>query len=108
MVYQAVKANINGQESLYTDGGTLDQYPVHCFDGPDLELNHNSERSKHGSGGGGGGVVGGGEESPVTNMKTLGLYVVSESAIDYKIWKALFGADIPYKPSYLPDTKLAR
>ena len=33
MVYEAVKCEINGQTSLYTDGGTLDQYPVHCFDG---------------------------------------------------------------------------
>ena len=68
MVYQAVKANINGQESLYTDGGTLDQYPVHCFDGSDLELNHNSEKTKHS-----------GEGDPGINMKTLGLYVVSTS-----------------------------
>ena len=33
---------------------------------------------------------------------------VSECAIDYKIWSALFGCKIPFKPTYLPDTKLAR
>jgi len=33
---------------------------------------------------------------------------VSEKAIDYKIWKALFDIEIPYKPTYLPNTKLAR
>jgi len=33
---------------------------------------------------------------------------VSEKPIDYKIWKALFNIEIPYKPTYLPNTKLAR
>lgn len=33
---------------------------------------------------------------------------VSEKAIDYKIWMTLFGQEIPYKPTYLPNTKLAR
>lgn len=33
---------------------------------------------------------------------------VSEKAMDYKIWQTLFGREIPYKPTYLPNTRLAR
>ena len=33
VVYEAVRYEINGETSLYSDGGTLDQFPVHCFDG---------------------------------------------------------------------------
>jgi len=35
-------------------------------------------------------------------------FQVSEKALDYKIWQTLFGREIPYKPTYLPNTKLAR
>ena len=33
VVFHAVRCNITGRECLYTDGGILDQYPIHCFDG---------------------------------------------------------------------------
>jgi len=32
VVFHAVRCNISGRECLYTDGGILDQYPIHCFD----------------------------------------------------------------------------
>ena len=32
VVFHAVRCNITGRECLYTDGGILDQYPIHCFD----------------------------------------------------------------------------
>lgn len=33
VVFRTVRYNLNGMECLYTDGGILDQYPIHCFDG---------------------------------------------------------------------------
>jgi len=33
VLFHAVRCNITGRECLYTDGGILDQYPIHCFDG---------------------------------------------------------------------------
>ncbi|ELT94485.1 hypothetical protein CAPTEDRAFT_225908 [Capitella teleta] len=105
LVYKAMKYKVNGVESLYTDGGVLDQYPIHCFDGPKLDLNvscseatdenENMDKSDDFS-------------SLPFNDKSLGLYVVSEKALDYKIWKSLFEKELPCKPTYLPDTKLAR
>ena len=32
VLFHAVRCNITGRECLYTDGGILDQYPIHCFD----------------------------------------------------------------------------
>ncbi|KAK2157558.1 hypothetical protein LSH36_189g06121 [Paralvinella palmiformis] len=91
VMYEPVKCNLFGQEHLYIDGGTLDQYPVHCFDGPLLELNHNL-------------ITG---QKRVLNDRTLGLYVVAEEPIDYKIWSSFFDKELPYSPPYLPNTKLA-
>lgn len=93
LVFRAVRSNLTGRDCLYTDGGLLDQYPIHSFDEEEVEVNHNKELT---------------ESTDECNRKTLGLYVVSEKAIDYKIWQTLFGKEIPYKPTYLPNTKLAR
>jgi len=43
-----------------------------------------------------------------TVMNSVYCDQVSEKALDYKIWQTLFGREIPYKPTYLPNTKLAR
>jgi len=93
VVYQPVLHRLLGdadtqEQCLYMDGGTLDQYPVHVFDTPGGGVDINDNQTHR-------------------NDKTLGLYVVSECAIDYKIWKTIFRKEIPYKPSYVPDTKLA-
>lgn len=91
VIFEPIWYDVNGTLDLYCDGGVLNQYPIHCFDGPDLELNHNSET----------------DEIRI-NEKTIGLYVVSERAVDHKIWQQLFGEKIPTKPTYIPNTKLAR
>ena len=34
VIYQPIQADLNqGETCWYTDGGMLDQYPIHCFDG---------------------------------------------------------------------------
>jgi len=33
VVFRAVKQTLSGRECLYADGGLLDQYPIHMFDG---------------------------------------------------------------------------
>ena len=33
VVFQPIQHNVDGTESWFTDGGTLDNYPVHMFDG---------------------------------------------------------------------------
>lgn len=33
VVFRAVRYTLSGRECVYTDGGLLDQYPIHCFDG---------------------------------------------------------------------------
>ena len=33
VVFQPIQYNVDGTESWFTDGGTLDNYPVHIFDG---------------------------------------------------------------------------
>ena len=45
---------------------------------------------------------------PPECVKFFCLLQVSEKAIDYKIWKALFERELPCTPTYLPDTKLAK
>ena len=47
-------------------------------------------------------------QRPEALLLTLLFLQVSEKALDYKIWQTLFGTEIPYKPTYLPNTKLAR
>lgn len=93
LVFRAVQMNLTGRDCFYTDGGLLDQYPIHCFNESEVEVNHNKETLP---------------SAEDNDSKTLGLYVVSEKAIDYKIWQTLFGEEIPYKPTYLPNTRLAR
>ena len=33
VVFQPIQYNVDGTDSWFTDGGTLDNYPVHIFDG---------------------------------------------------------------------------
>lgn len=94
VLYQPVECEINGVKSLYSDGGILDQFPIHVFDGGMLDMNHNTSTPADGM--------------ENFNDKTLGLYVIGETPLDYHIWKSLFGYEIPYHPTYVPNTKLTR
>jgi len=91
VMYQPVSVEINGKKSTYLDGGTLDHYPIHVFDGSIYDVNQNKSEGAYNR-----------------NSATLGMYVMTEKATDYHIWRTLFERELPNRPFYVPDTKLAR
>ncbi|CAD5117583.1 DgyrCDS6341 [Dimorphilus gyrociliatus] len=42
------------------------------------------------------------------NTKSLGLYVVCETAIEYQLWKKMFSCNVPRAPKAVPRTKLSK
>ncbi len=40
--------------------------------------------------------------------QTLGVYLLSETPMEYTLYQSLFDREVPYRPTYIPQTTLAK